>query len=74
MTSRTLFSGETGHNGLPTIDARVAMQMTGHKTQSVFERDNIVSPGDLTAAAAKLDAVSGHTNPLSAFSGEDASL
>jgi len=29
--------------------------MTGHRTRSVFERYNIVSPGDLTEAARKLD-------------------
>ncbi len=33
------------------------MQMTGHKTRSVFKQYNIVSKGDLFAAASKLDAM-----------------
>jgi integrase len=37
------------------VPERVAMQMTGHKTRAVFERYNIVSEGDMRAAAAKLD-------------------
>ncbi|HSP07306.1 MAG TPA: hypothetical protein VLR94_09020 [Acidobacteriota bacterium] len=41
------------------IPERVAMQMTGHKTRNVFERYNIVSPGDLLDAAQKLNAASG---------------
>jgi hypothetical protein len=43
------------------IPERVAMQLTGHNTRSVFERYNIVSPGDLRDAARKLDALAGHT-------------
>jgi hypothetical protein len=39
------------------IPERVAMQMTGHKTPSVFQRYNIVSGGDLQDAARRLDQV-----------------
>jgi integrase len=39
------------------IPQSVAMKMTGHKTDSVFRRYDIVSEGDLRDAARRLDAV-----------------
>ena len=44
------------------IPERIAMTMTGHKTRSVLERYNIVSPGDLREAARKLDLLHGHNS------------
>ena len=39
------------------VSGRGTMQMTGHKTRSVFDRDNIVSPGDLVEARKRIDFV-----------------
>ena len=35
------------------VPRSVAMKMTGHKTEAVYRRYAIVSPGDLKAAATK---------------------
>ena len=41
------------------VPCRVPMQLTGHETRSIFDRYDIVSEGDLTEAAKKLDAAPG---------------
>jgi len=38
------------------------MQISGHRTRSVFERYNIVSAGDLQLAAGRLDYNDSYTN------------
>ena len=47
------------------VPERVSMQLTGHKTRSVFERYNIVSDSDLIDAARKLDiaTIDRHSRP-----------
>jgi hypothetical protein len=40
------------------VPQTIAMKLTGHKTDSVFRRYDIVSPDDLRVAVEGLDAVS----------------
>jgi integrase len=44
------------------ISQNVAMQISGHKTASVFERYNIVSESDLDDAASKIEPMPGWRN------------
>jgi integrase len=37
------------------VPERVAMQLTGHRTRTIFERYNIVSDGDLRLAVERLE-------------------
>jgi hypothetical protein len=46
------------------------MQMTGHKTRSVFERYNTVSVGDLREAARRLDIATGTSSGQSSKLGD----
>jgi len=48
------------------IPERVAMTITGHRTRAMFDRYNIVSPGDLQEAARKLAEPASATMPATA--------
>ncbi len=53
------------------VPERVAMQMTGHKTRSVFERYNIVSETDFADAVRRLDERHGHSLGIARVVGAD---
>ncbi len=48
------------------VPERVAMELTGHRTRSIFDRYHIVSPGDLKEAVGKLAAFHESRQPAAA--------
>jgi len=56
------------------IPERVAMQLAGHKTRSVFDRYHIVAASDLTEAATRLENVTIASTPAKASAGQTRNL
>jgi integrase len=52
------------------VPERVAMQLAGHKTRSVFDRDHIVAASDLTEAASRLENVAGTATSIAKHTAE----
>ena len=56
------------------ISEKVAMEMSGHRTRSVFDRYDVTGGRDLTEAAAKLDAAASVNSVTGKVTGKVATL